>query len=143
MTMEAPITGESKTERSRTKKHGQVQTGKRKKPRSCEITQPVGTVAINLLFPIIQTSKSTANPNTSTLTAQFPSATLVTVGFTMDDTHVLDAQRLDQSFPIRYAIIALTKVINRELQKDTILGTKPKISTSERSTENIILKKWL
>jgi len=143
MTMDHPITGESKTENSRTRKHGQVRTGKRKKPRSCETIQPVGTVAINLLYPIIQTSKSTGNPNTSLLMAQFPYATLVTVGFTADDTHVLDAQRLEQNLSIRHAIIALTKVINNELKKDTILETKPKTSTSESSTENIIPKKRL
>ena len=105
--------------------------------------QPVGTVAINLLYPIIQTAKSTGNLNTYLLMAQFPYATLVTVGFTPDDTHVLDAQKLEQNLQIQLAIVALTKVINNELKKDTILGTRPGISTSGGSTENSTQKRRL
>lgn len=123
--MDHRITEESKTGKRKTNGSGRVKNGKKQKPRSSENIQPVGIVAVNLLYPIIQTTKSTVEPNILILKVHSFSATLVTEGFTKEDTRVLDAQRLGQSWQIRRAISVLTKAIKSELEKDEIITMNP------------------
>lgn len=133
--------GESRTGKSTTKKSGIQMNGENEKPHSCENTLPVGAAAILLLCPIIQTSKCTADPNISILKIRRPSATIVMEGFTEEDLRVLVAQRLQLSWRVTRATDALLTAINNALQKDIVIGTKPRTKPTEKRTGAVIRKR--
>ena len=126
---------------NKTPRSGKAPCGKMQKPDSYQNIELVTGAELQVVFPIIRTTKFTGNQSTLTYEALCPTVMYATAAHTQEDFNALFAGNFGQNKRVNDAIFALLRTLNEELLTLTKTGTNPGAFETEKHTPKRIRRR--